>query len=85
VNEAVRLSIRLITLRLTAALGMLAIALMIATPSLEEAYRENCVLLKGPLLPLPIRSVTLHCSVLTIWIRRPELMRFVPFSYFWIC
>ena len=30
------------------------------------------MLLIGPLLPLPIRSVTLHCKALTIWIRRPE-------------
>jgi hypothetical protein len=36
-NEADRLSARLITWRRTAGLGIFAIALMIATPSLEDA------------------------------------------------
>jgi hypothetical protein len=61
-NDAERLSTRPITWRLTAMLGIFFIALMIATPSFEEAYRENGVLFIDPLPLSPIRSVTPHCN-----------------------
>jgi hypothetical protein len=61
-TDAARLSTRLITWRRTAKLGILAIALTIATPSFEDAYRENGVLFIDPVWLSPIKSITPHCS-----------------------